>query len=71
LLPWLPLLLVGWLATWLAGPVVAKPLGPVELTEQALRHLHGEGVARDPERALVYLCVAAARGHAPAAFELG
>lgn len=71
LVPWLALLLVTWLATGLAGPVAAKTLGPAELTEQALRHLHGEGVSRDPERALVYLCVAAARGHAPAAFELG
>jgi soluble lytic murein transglycosylase-like protein len=66
LLPPLLLLVVG-----LPGPVAAKPLAPAELTEQALRHLHGEGVRRDPERALVYLCVAAARGHAPAAFELG
>lgn len=41
------------------------------LTNKGLQYLHGEGVSRDPERALVYLCAAAQQGHGPAAFELG
>lgn len=52
-------------------PAAAVPSPPAQLTEQALRHLHGEGVEPNTDRALVYLCVAAAQGHAPAAYELG
>ena len=44
---------------------------PTRLTEQGLRYLHGNGVARDADRAIVYLCAAAIRKHAAAAFELG
>lgn len=40
-------------------------------TREGLQYLHGEGVAADPARALVYLCAAAGQDHAPAAFELG
>lgn len=44
---------------------------PAELTERALRFMHGEGVQRDLGRAVVYLCAAARKGHGPAAYELG
>jgi len=57
----------------LAGVAVAEP-GPMQaadLAERGLRYLHGEGVERDADRALVYLCAAARRGHAGAAYELG
>ena len=40
-------------------------------TEEGLRYLHGEGVSRDTDRAVVYLCAAAVRRDARAAFELG
>lgn len=40
-------------------------------TEEGLRYLHGEGVGRDTDRAVVYLCAAAVRNNARAAFELG
>lgn len=56
----------------LQGSVLAAPrLAPAELTQQALRYLHAEGVERDLDRAVVYLCAAARKGHGPAAFELG
>ena len=44
---------------------------PAELTDQALRHMHGEGVKQDLDRAIFYLCSAARKGHGPAAYELG
>jgi soluble lytic murein transglycosylase-like protein len=44
---------------------------PARLTEQGIRYLHGSGVARDTDRAIVYLCAAAIRRQATAAFELG
>ena len=44
---------------------------PAELTDQALRFMHGEGVKQDLDRAVVYLCSAARKGHGPAAYELG
>lgn len=53
---------------------VASPsavLPPVELTEQAVRLVHGEGVEPDVDKAVTYLCAAARQGHGPAAFELG
>lgn len=52
------------------GAVSAGPR-PVELTDQALRFMHGEGVKQDLDRAVVYLCAAAREGHGPAAYELG
>lgn len=57
-----------WMGTAVAAPV---PGLPSELTEQGLRYLHAEGVERDPQRAVVYLCAAARKGHAMAAYELG
>lgn len=63
-------LLYGGLLFFLsAQPVLADQAG--RLMQRGLAHLHGEGVARDVDRALVYLCAAATRRHAPAAFELG
>ena len=50
-----------------AAPVDATPA----FTERGLRYLHGEGVARDADRALVYLCAAATRRDPVAAYELG
>jgi len=44
---------------------------PRPWTEQGLRYLHGEGVARDIDRAVVHFCAGAARHDADAAFELG
>lgn len=38
--------------------------------QRGLQYLHGEGVVRDPDRALVYLCSAARQGEGAAAFEL-
>jgi soluble lytic murein transglycosylase-like protein len=37
---------------------------------QGIRYLHGEGVAADVDRALVYLCAGARHGEGGAAFEL-
>lgn len=54
------------------NPALAGPsASPAELTEQARRYLHGEGVAPDVDRAVVYLCSAARRKYGPAAYELG
>ena len=39
--------------------------------EKGLRYLHGEGVDRDVDRAVVYFCAAASRSDGDAAFELG
>ncbi len=56
----------------LAAPAfAAKATSAKQLTEKALRYLHGEGVKRNPDRALLYLCNAARKGHGPAAHELG
>ena len=41
------------------------------LLEKGLRYLHGEGVDRDVDRAIVYLCAAASQSDGGAAFELG
>lgn len=60
-------LLSGLSTTALGGPSTK----PAELTEKALRYLHGEGVGPDVDRAVVYLCSAARKGHGPAAYELG
>jgi hypothetical protein len=40
-------------------------------TSQGLRYLHGEGVPRDVDRAVVHFCAGAVRNDADAAFELG
>lgn len=55
------------------GPLCASPSGlsPAELTERAIRLLHGEGVSPDVDRAVTFLCAAARGGHADAAYELG
>lgn len=45
--------------------------GAAGLTRQALRYVHGEGVAPDPGRGIAQLCRAARSGYAPAAFDLG
>lgn len=42
-----------------------------ELTEQGLRFMHGEGVAKNLDRSVIYLCAAARKGHGLAAYELG
>ncbi len=44
---------------------------PKELTDRALRLVHGEGVEPDIDKAVTYFCAAARQGHAPAAYELG
>jgi soluble lytic murein transglycosylase-like protein len=59
------------LANLLAGLPVHAGDAARAWTEQGLRHLHGEGVARDVDRAVVYLCAAATHRDADAAFELG
>ena len=62
-------LLLGWvlLLAVAAAPADARPAW----TEKGLQYLHGEGVARDADRALVYLCAAAGRRDPVAAYELG
>jgi hypothetical protein len=69
-----------WLGAWvivlcvLIGfplPAFSAAIKPAELTDRALRFMHGEGVKQDIDRAVVYLCAAARTGHGPAAYELG
>lgn len=65
---------VSVLALLVCSPVGAtapERAAAVELTEQALRYVHGEGVTPDPDRAIADLCTAARSGYAPAAYELG
>jgi len=62
-------LLFCFLAAFPAASSAANK--PAELTERALQFMHGEGVRQDFERAVVYLCAAARKGHGPAAYELG
>jgi soluble lytic murein transglycosylase-like protein len=64
-------LCLGLLLCLLGSAATASVQDPAALTDRALRHLHGEGVARDADRAVIYLCAAAHRGHGPAAYELG
>lgn len=52
------------------GVSVAAP-SPQVLTSKGLQYLHGEGVPRDVDRAVIYFCAAAAKRDAEAAFELG
>lgn len=58
---------------WLPVQALAGAHAPAvdDLTQSALRYLHGEGVARDIDRAVVYLCTAARKGDGAAAYELG
>ena len=49
----------------------AAALSPQALTEKGLQYLHGEGVKRDADRAVIYLCAAASKRSAEAAYELG
>ena len=67
----LPIVLL--LAVGLAGQALARQasVDATSLAEKGLRYLHGEGVTRDVDRAVIYLCAAAARRSADAAFELG
>ena len=51
--------------------VVSAATKPAELTDRALRFMHGEGVKQNLDRAVVYLCAAARKGYGPAAYELG
>ena len=51
-------------------PAVAATIKPAELTQQAMRLMHGEGVRQNVDHAVVYLCAAARKGHGPAAYEL-
>lgn len=72
---WLRGLIAG-LAMYLCGQALAAGsarlvAGANALTEQALRHLHGEGVKRDADLAVLFFCAAARQGHAAAAYELG
>lgn len=70
-----------WLARMVCALLLALPLIPVgssaaqttagDLTERALRHLHGEGVEPDAGRAIALLCAAAHHGYGEAAYELG
>lgn len=70
--PVYPLFRLAFALCLLHGAVYAAPrFAPVDLTDQALRYLHAEGVGRDLDRAVVYLCAAARKGHGPAAYELG
>jgi len=66
---WAAVLLLGFITV--VPTVVCAATKPTELTDQALRYMHGEGVKRDLDRAVVYLCSAARKGHGPAAYELG
>ena len=52
------------LGTLLAG-------APAQQVEWAQRYEHGEGVARDPGRAIALYCAAAARGSVDAQYRLG
>jgi hypothetical protein len=63
------LLAVVCSAPALTGTALGAPAA--ELVRQGMAYLHGEGVARDPDRGITYLCAAAWRDHAPAAYELG
>ncbi len=51
-------------------PAVAASMKPTELTERAMRLMHGEGVSPNMDHAVVYLCAAAKKGHGRAAYEL-
>lgn len=65
---------LGWLllgTALLLGVAAASANATPALTERGLQYLHGEGVARDADRALVYLCAAASRRDPVAAYELG
>jgi TPR repeat protein len=61
-------LLIGFPAPASSASAASKP---AELTDRALRFMHGEGVKPDIDRAVVYLCAAARKGYGPAAYELG
>lgn len=55
-----------------SGHVVAQSdQSATQWMQHGLQYLHGEGVERDVDRAVVYLCAAASRKEASAAFELG
>jgi len=50
---------------------VTAPADPAAAFRMGLRYEHGEGVARDPDRALALYCAADRAGHAGAAFAIG
>lgn len=56
------------LVALLSAPIFAAERS--DLTTRGLALLHGEGVSRDPDRALVFLCAAARDGDAAAAHEI-
>ena len=56
------------LLLWLTSPMVLASSS--DWTQRGLQHLHGEGVERSVDRAVVYLCAAARHGQGDAAFEL-
>jgi len=69
-----------WIGAWsilvcaligFPAPASSAASKPADLTDRALRFIHGEGVRQDIDRAVVYLCAAALKGHGPAAYELG
>jgi soluble lytic murein transglycosylase-like protein len=59
----------------LSAPASAEDAGPLRsdasIREEALRYEHGEGVAKDVERAVSLYCEAARHGDATAQFNLG
>lgn len=65
------LLAAGSLLLAAAPGLAAQSTSAAALTDQGLRYLHGEGVGRDVDRAVVHLCAAARKGHGVAAYELG
>lgn len=68
--PVLYLLLCLTVALSVSQGVAAERLTAAQLTELGLNYLHGEGVTRDADRAVVYLCAAAHRRDGRAAYEL-
>lgn len=65
-LSWLSFVAAGLL--FATAPAVAQT--PTDWVQRGLQYLHGEGVDRDVDRALVYFCAAARGGQGDAAFEL-
>jgi hypothetical protein len=67
---WLALVLACFVAC--ARPAwAAPPIDVGQLVSEAQRFEHGEGVARDLDRAFDLYCVAALMGHSRASYELG
>lgn len=58
-------------AAGVPAPGALLGAGPVQQVEWAQRYEHGEGVPRDPGRAIALYCAAAARGSVDAQYRLG